>query len=76
LEAFSADPGGLWLWAGGLAGALLTSIYTFRMIFLVFFGPRERRSTGGPAPPSRPLAVLAFLSLAGGLVETPRYLGT
>ncbi len=27
-----------WLWLAGITGALLTSLYTFRMIFITFFG--------------------------------------
>jgi NADH-quinone oxidoreductase subunit L len=75
-EAWSSPAGGRWLWAAGLVGALLTSIYIFRVIFLVFFGAEGR-------PPSLdrrarihiPLVVLAVLSIVGGLVQVPRTLG-
>ena len=37
-------------WLAGVAGALLTSLYTFRLIFLVFFGPvRNARRRSGQA---------------------------
>ena len=49
------------LWALAIAGVLLTSLYTFRLIFLVFFGPRAhageqaaRRGGADPAGRARP----------------------
>ena len=38
-NAWSSPSGGSGLWAAGIAGVFLTSLYTFRLIFLVFFGP-------------------------------------
>jgi NADH-quinone oxidoreductase subunit L len=38
LSAWALPDIGPWLWAGGLLGALLTSIYSFRLVFIVFFG--------------------------------------
>ena len=38
LSAWTLPGIGPWLWAGGLLGALLTSIYSFRLVFVVFFG--------------------------------------
>ena len=35
---WSSDCKQQWLWLAGITGALLTSLYTFRMIFLTFFG--------------------------------------
>ena len=37
LGALEVDGVGLWLWLGGVIGAFLTSIYTFRLFFVVFF---------------------------------------
>ena len=45
-EAWSSVLGGPWLWLAGLVGALLTSVYIFRMVFLAFFGDLQRRPTG------------------------------
>jgi len=75
-EEWTAGPGGPWLWAAGLAGALLTSLYIFRVIFLVFFGAQQR----APVIDRRarihvPLVILAALSVVGGLVQVPRTLG-
>jgi NADH-quinone oxidoreductase subunit L len=75
-EAWASSPAGPWLWAAGLAGALVTAIYTFRMIFLVFFGPmREAPSRRPGVAIGIPLAVLAALSVVGGLVQAPAWLG-
>ncbi|MDO7653633.1 MAG: NADH-quinone oxidoreductase subunit L, partial [Porticoccus sp.] len=38
LQAYELPGFGPWLWAGGLLGALLTAIYSFRLVFVVFFG--------------------------------------
>ena len=46
-QAFASVRGGPWLWAAALAGALLTALYTFRMVFLTFDGPL--RDTGEPS---------------------------
>jgi NADH-quinone oxidoreductase subunit L len=36
--ALSAQSGGKFLWLAGIVGAFLTALYSFRMIFIVFFG--------------------------------------
>ena len=36
--AFSASNGNLWLWLAAIVGAFITSLYTFRMVFLAFYG--------------------------------------
>ncbi len=48
-DAFTSRAGSVWLWLAGLVGALLTSLYTFRMVFVTFFGPpRAREAAGHP----------------------------
>jgi len=71
------DPlGSPWLWAAGLVGALLTSLYTFRMVFLVFFGERRTAPTRGPDLRMQvAMVVLAALSIVGGFVYMPNALG-
>ncbi len=71
LEAFSSEEhGSTWLWAAGLLGALMTSIYTFRLIFIVFFGPEKAHVHKQPGICIQvPLVILAFLSITGGFVE-------
>ena len=79
--AWSSEAGSRWLLAAGLAGALLTSIYTFRMVFLTFLGePHAAVEKASPLsePGNRmrvPLVVLAILSAVGGLVELPHNFG-
>ena len=75
-EAWSSQQGSVWLWAAGLVGALLTSLYTFRMVFLTFFGPPRQQVSRMPGVRIQiPLVVLAVLSVAGGAVELPGTLG-
>jgi NADH-quinone oxidoreductase subunit L len=80
-SAWSSSAGSPWLWAAGLVGALLTSLYTFRMIFLTFYGergPLVQEMSPVPRLGVRirlPLIVLAVLSVVGGLVDLPRTLG-
>jgi NADH-quinone oxidoreductase subunit L len=79
--AYASDKGSTALWAAGLIGALLTALYTFRMVFLTFFGearPLVKENLPLPRPGYRiriPLVVLAALSLVGGFVELPDTLG-
>jgi NADH-quinone oxidoreductase subunit L len=63
---------GLWLWAAGTLGALLTGIYSFRLVFIAFFGPENPRASEhlGFAM-SIPLILLGALALFGGLVSMP-----
>jgi NADH-quinone oxidoreductase subunit L len=65
--------GSAWLWAAGIAGAFLTSLYSFRAVALVFFG--EQRSAVVRTPGlamAVPLVVLGLLSVVGGFIELPR----
>jgi NADH-quinone oxidoreductase subunit L len=75
-EAWSSVLGGPWLWLAGLVGALLTSLYTFRMVFLTFFGDLQRRPAGHAGwRMTLPLIILAVLAVVAGLVELPPTLG-
>jgi len=75
-QSYASTQGGVWLWAGAIAGALLTSLYTFRMVTLTFFGPlgKEVRKTPGWQM-IIPLVVLAVLSVIAGFLDVPRTLG-
>ncbi|MCL7421273.1 MAG: NADH-quinone oxidoreductase subunit L [Methylobacter sp.] len=69
LAAFDASPG---LWAAGCLGALITGIYSFRLVFVVFFGPERpgvERAIGWRM--GLPLIVLCALALLGGLLRIP-----
>jgi NADH-quinone oxidoreductase subunit L len=69
------------LWWAAMAGVFLTSLYTFRMLFLVFAGKsrgaaQAAHSAGAiGAATAIPLIILAALCLVGGLIDFPRFLG-
>jgi len=92
LSAFPLITAGFWskdeilahAWDGGhmavfwalAAGAFLTAFYTFRQIFLTFFG-KPRTGAADHAPESVramtwPLVGLAFFALLGGFVAVPK----
>ena len=75
-KAWSSGPGSMALWAAGLFGAFITSIYTFRMVFLTFFGGSKTPVSHKPGRKMlAPLIILAVLSIIGGFVELPETLG-
>jgi NADH-quinone oxidoreductase subunit L len=75
-RAWSSPLGSPWLFVAAAAGAVLTALYTFRMVFIVFFGESKRRVGAVPgALMVGPMAILAVLSIAAGFVETPEGLG-
>ncbi|MFP4347816.1 MAG: NADH-quinone oxidoreductase subunit L [Thermodesulfobacteriota bacterium] len=65
------------LWIIGTLTTLITALYIFRLFFLVFYGGPGPKRTQGPEPgPVRPILVwtlypLAFLALAGGVINLP-----
>jgi NADH-quinone oxidoreductase subunit L len=60
----------------GIVGAGLTSLYTFRMVFLTFFGPlRHTPSRGAGAWMGVPLVLLAAGCGVAGLLDWPENLG-
>jgi len=71
-SAANSTAGGIGLWAAGIAGVVLTSLYTFRLIFVVFFGqagtPVSRRPGLAMAAPA---CILAFLAIVGGFDKAP-----
>ena len=71
-NAWSAGGGGPALWAAGIAGVVLTSLYTFRLIFLVFFGEARTRVSRRPGwAMTVPCWILAALAIAGGFDKAP-----
>jgi NADH-quinone oxidoreductase subunit L len=75
-QAWSSSSGSVALWAAGLLGAFITSIYTFRVVFITFFGQTKKETSHRPgARMIVPLVVLAVLSIIGGFVELPDTLG-
>jgi NADH-quinone oxidoreductase subunit L len=86
-QAWQSGGAGRLFWALGLAGAFITSLYIFRLIFIVFLGAprgigaaphghaagRNGMQSGGVM--GVPLAILALLCLGGGFLALPHYLG-
>lgn len=75
-QAWSGERGNHWVCIAGLAGAFLTSVYTFRMVFITFFGKAHHEPHKIPGKAIHiPLVILAVLSTLGGFVELPETLG-
>jgi NADH-quinone oxidoreductase subunit L len=71
-ETWSAEQGHPGFWIAGMIGVLLTSLYIFRVIFRVFFGPLGTPVTKRPGyRMTVPLLILAFLSVVGGYLKEP-----
>ena len=64
------------LWWAGVIGGFLTTVYIFRLIFLVFFGARGRPVTRHFGLATRiPVISLCVLSVAAGWANLPPVLG-
>jgi len=75
-ETRAAAQGAMALWILAIVGVLLTSLYTFRLIFLVFFGEAKTYVSSKPGYTMKvPVIILAALSIVGGFVETPSFVG-
>ena len=74
--SWSASNGSPWLWIGAVTGAFITAIYTFRMVFITFYGRTQMKPDKKLSGFIKiPLIVLAVLSIAGGFLQTPSTLG-
>jgi len=70
-ELWSSETAGKGLWLVAILGALITSIYSCRLFFLVFLGKEREQvshSSGKTNMQNFPLVILAILSLIGGLI--------
>ncbi len=75
-NALSSPQGSVWFWLAAIFGAFLTSLYTFRMVVLTFFGEAKTRISRRPGIIMKiPLIVLALLSIIGGFIQLPPMLG-
>jgi NADH-quinone oxidoreductase subunit L len=85
-RAWEAGGVGRVLWALALVGVFITSVYTFRLLFVVFGGkPHGDAHAHGHAAGKNgmstgvvmgiPLAILAVLCVVGGFLDLPRTLG-
>jgi NADH-quinone oxidoreductase subunit L len=74
--SFSSQSGSILLWLAGIIGALLTALYSFRMIFITFYGEAKTEPSFFPGKlMTYPLIILAVLSVFGGFVELPASIG-
>ena len=78
-SAANAGTLGWILWVAGALGAFLTAVYTFRLLFIVFWGEptafarehlHKKRFEGGLAM-AWPVAILTVLSTVGGWLAVP-----
>jgi NADH-quinone oxidoreductase subunit L len=72
---------GLWLWLVGIVTAFMTAFYSFRAVFVPFWGPSRldkktaRHVHESPQVMIVPLVVLAILAFLGGYMGLPHFLG-
>ncbi len=75
-QSWAGPNGSAVFWIAGMTGAMLTSLYTFRLIALAFYGPQQahvKEKSGWAVRVS--LIVLCVMSLIGGYVDTPPNFG-
>ncbi len=69
------------IWGLTLLSAALTGIYMFRLLFLTFFGnfrgteEQKHHLHESPISMTLPLVVLAVLSVVGGFINLPHFIG-
>ncbi|HZY24401.1 MAG TPA: NADH-quinone oxidoreductase subunit L, partial [Bacteroidales bacterium] len=74
--SLSSQSGNVLLWLAGITGALLTALYSFRMIFITFYGEAKTQPSFLPGKlMTIPLIILAVLSILGGFIELPASIG-
>ena len=78
LSALSLGGAGTWIWLGGVIGAFLTGVYTFRLLFIVFFGEsRNQDHHDHPVQEVKglnltlPLVLLMVGALGAGYIHIP-----
>ncbi|MBI2817031.1 MAG: NADH-quinone oxidoreductase subunit L [Acidobacteria bacterium] len=75
-RAWASPYGHPLLWAAAVAAVLLTSLYTYRLIFLVFFGSEAKTPEHLPGMAMLlPVIVLCVPSIAAGWLNRPPALG-
>jgi NADH-quinone oxidoreductase subunit L len=81
VSAWSTGPLGQCLTVLGLVTALMTAFYSFRLVFVMFWGPShvDPHHAGHVHEPSEtmtvPLMILAVLSIVTGYLGIPEFLG-
>ncbi len=79
LETWSGPHACFWLWLLAALTALLTNLYVFRMLFLVFFGENRDQhlydhAHESPLVMTLPLMVLGFFAFIGGYINLPSFI--
>lgn len=75
-QSWAGPNGNALFWLAGMTGAMLTSLYTFRLISLAFYGPQQSHVKAESGLLVRiVLVALCVLSLLGGYVDTPPHFG-
>jgi NADH-quinone oxidoreductase subunit L len=75
-QSWAGPNGSALFWIAGMTGAMLTSLYTFRLISLAFYGPQQahvKAESGWAVRVS--LIVLCVVAVVGGYVDTPPHFG-
>ena len=81
ISAWSAGPLGQCLTVLGLITALMTAFYSFRLVFVTFWGPSHvdphhaDHIHESPKTMTLPLIILAMLSIVTGYLGIPEFLG-
>lgn len=79
--AYTYAHGGIIWWALGALSATLTAVYMSRLLYVTFFGDfrgtheQEHHLHESPLVMTAPLMVLAVLSVVGGLLNLPHFMG-
>ena len=72
LRVWEVDGMGAWLWTVAAIAALITALYSFKLVFVVFFGDIQTEPSHQPGwRMSVPLALLCALSILGGWIVLP-----
>jgi len=73
--SWSATNGSPLLWTMAIIGAFITTLYTTRLMLVVFWGEEKTHVTHLPGKlMTTPLVILAVLSIAAGFIEWPHNL--
>ena len=74
--AWASRSGGLVFYLAGLIGALITSAYSFRVLFLAFYGEPKSEPVRWPGGLEKlAVTVLAFFAIVAGFIRMPSSLG-
>ena len=74
--SLAGEKGNTWFFLAALMGAFITAVYTFRMVFLTFYGEEKTHVSRVPGTMINiPLIALAVLSTFAGFIELPHSFG-